>query len=156
MFPFGGFLRGNDKGLVLPAVSETMNGGWNDFATVGFRFDLDGDFNRRRRAVYTPYTNSWIHEDSKPTVDSELYETRITNLDVSAIGDATWTSGWDDGLWHQLITVDQNSWLNITGTEFQAFHSGSVTGDIEIREIADTANTVAGTFYLFVSYEGQS
>ena len=156
MFPFPSLFRGVDRGLLLTSVSESMFGGWNDFATVGFRIDLDGDFNTRRRTVYTPRTNQWIHDDSKPTVDSTDYEYRIFNVDETAKGQAVWNSSVGDELWHTIATFDRNHWLTMTGTQFGGFKTGTVTGEIEIREIADTANIVGTTFSLTASYEGQS
>lgn len=156
MFPFGGFFRGVDKGLLLTSVSESKFGGWNDFAVVGFRFDLDGDFNIRRQAVYTPRTNQWIHSDAKPTVDSTEYEVRIFNVVTTAQGDASWNPMFADELWHTLQTFDKNTWLTMSGTEFEGFKTGTVTGEIEIREIALPANISSTTFSLTVEYEGQS
>jgi len=156
MFPFPALFRGVDRGLLLTSISETMFGGWGNFATVGFRIDLDGDLSIRRRAVFTPRTNQWIHDDSKPTLDPTLYEYRIFNVNTTAQGDANWNSSVGDELWHTIETFDRNHWLSMSGTEFEGFKTGTVTGEVEIREIADTANIVGTTFSLTAQYEGNS
>jgi len=157
MFPFGGFFKGLDKGLSAVPISESVNGGWNDFASAGFRIDLNGDLMRRRKAVYTSLgANSWIHSDSKPLADSTLYETRLFNVDQSAIGDAVWNPHHNDSNWYTIQAFNLNTWLSISGPQFGQFKSGTVTGNYEIREIADPANIVGHTFSFTVSYEGQS
>lgn len=157
MFPFGAFFKGLAKGLSAPAISESVIGGWNDFASAGFRIDLDGDLMSRRKSVYTSLgANVWIHSDSKPLADSTLYETRLFNIDQSAIGDAVWNPHHNDDSWYTIQGVDLNTWLFISGPQFGAFKNGTVTGEYEIREIADTGNIVGNTFSFTVSYEGQS
>jgi hypothetical protein len=157
MFPFGGFFKGLDKGLSVVAITESVQGGWNDFASAGFRIDLDGDLMRRRKSIYTSLgANTWVHSDSKPLADSTLYETRLFNVDQSGIGDGVWNPHHNDENWYTIQTFDLNTWLFIDGAQFEAFKNGVVTGEYEIREIADTANTVGSTFSFTVSYEGQS
>ena len=141
--------------FVLLIGTRYILGGWQNFAALGFRIDTDGTFYTRRFSVYTPRTNQWIHEASKPTIDPLLYEVRVFNVDLTGIGQAIWNPYWGDELWHQL-TFDNNNWVTISGAQFDGLKTGVVTGQYELREIADVANVVGSTFSLTVSYEGQN
>lgn len=159
MFPFASFFRGLDQGLALPTINITANGGWNDLGDVGFRIDngvvgLKGDFHTYRKGIYTAITNAWIHDDFKSIVDNSLYEFRVFNINKSNIGLGVF-SGFEDELWHPCSST---LWwyLYVTGAQFDGFRSTEVTGEYELREKADVANIVSGTWRLFTSYEGQS
>jgi len=154
MFPFSSLLAGRSQLLYLPFISMTVNGGWTAAAYAGFRMDTDNTLYSRRKQVYTPITNSWIHEDSKGLTDASEFEVRLFNIDQSAIGQGTF-NGREDELWY-AITSDQHTWLFIFGTEFGPFMSSTVTGEFSIREIADPANIAHGSFSFTVTYEGMS
>ena len=153
MFPFGGFLRGRDTGLLLPSVSMTQAGGWSNNASLGVYAYSDGDFSRRRNAVYTPETNAWIHEDSKP-VNGALYEMREVNVNLASIGDGTWLARGNENWFPISGTLP---WLlTLSGAQFEAFKSSTVTGELEVREIADPGNIAFGTFSFTCTYEGEN
>lgn len=156
MFPFSSILEGVDRGLFLPSTTvESVFGGWGNFATAGFRFATDGDYDKRRFSTYTPVTNAWVHEDTKPTVDSTQFEVMVDNVDTSQLGDGSWFDAAAEGVWVAL-TFDRQWRVFISGTEFEGFKEGIVTGTCHIREIAIPSNTASSNFTLTVQYEGQS
>lgn len=155
MFPFSSILEGVDRGLNLSPANVNVFGGWNDAAYAGFRFDEDRTFYHRRKQVYNPQTNEWVHEDSKPVLVGNDFECMVDNVDESALGTGTWSKAGTDGVWHSLHS-DRLWYVFIYGTQFEGHKSGTVTGDMHIREKAVPSNIASSTFILTAQYEGQS
>jgi len=156
MFPFSSILEGVDRGLAVPSsININSMGGWNDAAYAGFKFDEDRTFYTRLKAVYTPITNAWVHEDSKPIIDPNDFECMVDNVDLGSIGDGSWNPAGGSGSWLSC-DVDRNWWLFIYGTQFEGLKIGIVTGDYHIREKLIPSNIASGSFTLTASYEGQN
>lgn len=154
MFPFSSILSGRSRLLFMKSLVLSQLGGWNNRANVGFRIDTDNNLYSRRTSVYTPQTNSWIHEDSKGQTDAADFETRVFNIDLSSLGQGDFFGETDEG-WHTLLS-DHNFWVTVYGSEFQGFRAAVASGEYSIREIANPSNIASGTFNLTATYEGQS
>ena len=144
MMPFAfGLLRGRLRDLKLIGVTVRGDVIQPQTASATLRFDGDGD--AKRQSDSGPYvaitTDSWMHDDFAPFVDSNLYECGVFGV----TGNGLSTFGVGDP------AVDQYHTIGV-GKEWTLTHTGpvqrEVTGEYRVREIANPSNEATANFTL--------
>lgn len=169
MWPLGGLIRGASNELKVPGqdapATITDFSGWPGTAVAGIYVNRttggassDGRLSRRQGANYIPYTNMWIHSDVRAQTDPADYEFRFVNV-TGQTGEIIGSpfegtsygaeDGWING------SLDPNWRVTATGGQFD-FEQVTVSGLIQVREIADTSNIRTGDLTLTATFEGQS
>lgn len=155
MFPFAGLLNSISSELNVPGqgagvIWNATAGGFEGGAVSGIYFQTNGDLKRRFGSFFVSQANMWVSDDAIGVVNGALYECGYFNV----TGNLADLSGPATGTWHPINT-ERGWFVSALGGSFD-YVERSVSGAIQIREIANTSNLRSGSLTLKATWEGQN